>query len=50
LDVNSRCGLNAGAVSCAPGGAVFVIGAKLRLAALLSAYAAGGYFLAAARK
>jgi hypothetical protein len=29
---------------------MFVSAAKLRLAALLSAYAAGGYFLAAARK
>ncbi|MDR0813790.1 MAG: hypothetical protein LBO63_07315 [Oscillospiraceae bacterium] len=39
-----------GACSCAPRGAEFVIWAKLCLASLLSAYAAGGYFLAAARK
>jgi hypothetical protein len=39
-----------GAFSCAPDGAVFVIAAKLRRVALLSAYAAGGSFLVLARK
>ncbi|MDR0813659.1 MAG: hypothetical protein LBO63_06630 [Oscillospiraceae bacterium] len=39
-----------GACSCAPEGAEFVIVAKLRLAALLSACAAGGSFLVLARK
>jgi hypothetical protein len=35
---------------CAPEGAMFVIEAKLRLATLLYAYAAGGSFLVLARK
>jgi hypothetical protein len=39
-----------GACCRAPEGAMFVIGAKLHLAALLSAYAAGGSFLVLARK
>jgi hypothetical protein len=39
-----------GAYNCLPQVAAFVIAAKLRLAALLSACAAGGSFLVLARK
>ncbi|MDR0812846.1 MAG: hypothetical protein LBO63_02425 [Oscillospiraceae bacterium] len=39
-----------GACSCSPEGAEFVSKAKLRLAILLYAYAAGGSFLVLARK
>jgi hypothetical protein len=44
------CCFDFGAYSCTPESAVFVIAAKLRLAALLSACAAGGSFLVLARK